>query len=215
MPFSPITKTFAMFRRTRGYVVLTLLIVTGLASQVYSPTISSSERHLVVTQLKDSRKNFISATSGLSQAQLNFIPAGGSSIKQLCTQIESFNNEIWSKAEASLQTPKEQHCMMEKTCCSSAAKEAKATGCKKACSELSSHHSAWAGKGNITDCIKISQTGLIKYAKTTTEDLHGHILDTENGSMDIYQALLSISSNTNQLTAQINKVKADPRFPRK
>jgi hypothetical protein len=215
MSFSPITKTFAMFRRTRGYVVLTLLIVTGLASQVYSPTISSSERHVVMTQLKDCRRNFVSATSGLSPAQLNYTPAGGRSIRQLCTQIEDYNNEIWSNAEASLQTPKDEHCLAGKSCCRFIPSEKQQSTCKKTCSQSSAHHASWPKGGNITDCIKMSQAGLIKYARTTTEDLHGHILDTKNGRMDIYQALLAISSNTNDLVAAINKVKANPRFPQK
>jgi hypothetical protein len=204
-----------MFKRTRGYVVLTLLIVTGLASQVYSPTISSSERHFVITKLKDSRKSFISATAGLSQAQLNFKPGGEKSIKQYCAQLEAFNKEIWTHAEASLQTPAEEHCSnMSAQTCDYGIKAGHQSCCKKACNHPNtSTTSTWPRSGNITDCIKLSQTNLIRYARTTTEDLHGHILETNKGKMDIYQALLAISTNTNNVVAEINKIRANAHFP--
>jgi hypothetical protein len=205
-----------MFKRTRGYVVLTLLIVTGLASQVYSPTISSTERHFLTSALKDSKKNFSVAVNGLSQKQLNFKLRGGKSIKEYCTELEEYNNRLWSLAQASLQTPKEETCCMNKNHCGQGNTAHDNMACTVACKNAHfSFHTGLPKNANITDCIKSFQAGLVKYSKTTTEDLHSHLIKTPESSMDIYQALLSISANTNNTVAEINKVRSDPHFPRK
>lgn len=67
----------------------------------------------------------------------------------------------------------------------------------------------------VTDRLKASQSELIRYAKTTTEDLHGHSFQTKEGKMDVYQAMLAIVSKTNAATAEINRLRSAPGFPKK
>jgi hypothetical protein len=42
-------KLFAMFKRTRGYLLLTLLVLTGLAGRKHNETLTGKEREQLLT----------------------------------------------------------------------------------------------------------------------------------------------------------------------
>jgi hypothetical protein len=74
-------------------------------------------------------------------------------------------------------------------------------------------------KGQLRDL----QTGLdafrkihqqvLHYARTTTDDLRGHVVEREQ--CDAYQWLLLISTHDQRHILQIRETKADPKFPKK
>ncbi|HEX2535578.1 MAG TPA: hypothetical protein VHK69_17670, partial [Chitinophagaceae bacterium] len=59
-----------MFKRTNGYILLALLVVTGLAGRISSDTISSKERRTLTGQLKDTRNALVKSVKGLTAEQL-------------------------------------------------------------------------------------------------------------------------------------------------
>jgi hypothetical protein len=63
------------------------------------------------------------------------------------------------------------------------------------------------------DAFGKMQAKLIEYAKTTDEDLRGHLVDREQ--CDAYQWLLLISTHTQRHILQIREIKKDPKFPRR
>jgi hypothetical protein len=197
-----------MFKRTRGYVVLTLLIITGLASQVSTPTITSNERKLVISRLKESKKHFMASIDGLSEKQLNYKPAGMHSIKEYCGLLENYTKTTWHLAKTALQLPAKKECRMIQSACLKMPEEMAKSCCSKSCtiSNIKSN-------SGIISRLKERQVELIRYAKTTTEDLHGHMIETPAGKLDIYEAMLSISSKTNETTEVIRRIKAQPGFP--
>lgn len=196
-----------MFKRTRGYVVLTLLIITGLASQVSTPTINSNERKLVISRLKESKKHFTASINGLSEKQLSFKPEGMHSIKEYCGLLDAYTKTTWSMAKTALQLPANKECKMTEAACMKMA-----GGSISCCSKSCTLGNISCNTG-ITSRLKERQAELVRYAKTTTEDLHGHSIETPSGKMDIYEALLSISSKTNETTEVIRRIKAHPGFP--
>ncbi len=64
------------------------------------------------------------------------------------------------------------------------------------------------------DSFKENRMRLIKYVKTTTDDVRNHVAKMPFGSIDVYQVFLMISSHTARHTQQIEEVKADPAFPK-
>jgi hypothetical protein len=54
---------------------------------------------------------------------------------------------------------------------------------------------------------------LLQYARTTSDDLRGHVVERER--CDAYQWLLLISTHDQRHILQIRETKADPRFPKR
>jgi hypothetical protein len=199
-----------MFKRTRGYVVLTLLIITGLASQVSTPTITSNERKLVISRLKESKKHFLASIDDLSEKQLNYKPSGMHSIKEYCGLLDNYTKTTWSMAKTALQLPGKKDCGMSQEVCVKVPGEMAKSCCTKYCTIANVKPN-----NDIINQLKDRQVELIRYAKTTTEDLHGHVIETPAGKLDIYEAMLSISSKTNETTEVIRRIKGLPDFPLK
>ena len=54
---------------------------------------------------------------------------------------------------------------------------------------------------------------LLDYARTTSDNLRGHVVDREQ--CDAYQWLLLISTHTQRHILQIREIKKNPEFPRR
>jgi DinB superfamily len=54
---------------------------------------------------------------------------------------------------------------------------------------------------------------LVEYAKTTKDDLRGHVVERQR--CDAYQWALLISTHEQRHILQIREIKADPKFPKK
>jgi hypothetical protein len=51
--------------------------------------------------------------------------------------------------------------------------------------------------------------------KTTTEDLHNHLVHLPKGWVNCYQLYLMIAEHSNRHLQQIEEIKANPLFPKK
>jgi hypothetical protein len=54
---------------------------------------------------------------------------------------------------------------------------------------------------------------MLEYARTTDDDLRGHVVEREQS--DAYQWLLLISTHAQRHILQIREIKADPKFPKR
>src|SRR4029079_3153495 len=90
-------------KRTKGYFLLTMLVLTGLAGRIHSNILTTKERRTLVTELKTSKNDFLKTVEGLSARQLNF-KAGKNkmSIKECIYKLVSIENNFWTCAKASL-----------------------------------------------------------------------------------------------------------------
>ena len=61
-----------MLKRTKGRLLLTLLVITGLAGTLKDTSLSHKERKSAMTLMKDSKTAALKSIKGLSEAQLNF-----------------------------------------------------------------------------------------------------------------------------------------------
>ena len=73
-------------------------------------------------------------------------------------------------------------------------------------------------KGQLTDVrdglarFQHLHATMLEYARTTDDDLRGHVLSEWN--MDAYQGLLMISTHEQRHILQIREIKADPGYPK-
>lgn len=63
------------------------------------------------------------------------------------------------------------------------------------------------------DAFSKLRAEMLRYARTTNDDLRSHVVERER--CDAYQWLLLISSHAQRHILQIREIKADPKFPKK
>jgi hypothetical protein len=65
---------------------------------------------------------------------------------------------------------------------------------------------------NALDSFRKLHSMMLDYARTTDQDLRGHVV--QDWGVDAYQCLLEISTHTQRHILQIREIKADPGFPK-
>ena len=74
-PYFLISKKICMRRRKYGYILLTLLVISGLAGIPFDNTLNKQERKFASDHLKDTKSEVLKSIKGLSEAQLDSNPS--------------------------------------------------------------------------------------------------------------------------------------------
>lgn len=200
-----------MHKRTKGYTLLLLLVLTGLAGKLSTTTISSKERRLVIDELKESKIVLLKSLKGLSVKQLNFKKHKHShSIKDHLQHLSLAEESLWKMADAALKQPEQKFEIKlsdDKALFLLTKSETEQEDFKPA-------KTKWKTTDQLLDAFKTRRTELIKFAKTSTDDMRSHILQMPVGYIDSYQMLLYIAARTNSHIKKIEQIKADPDFPK-
>lgn len=206
-----------MFKRTNGFILLILLVITGLGSQVSNTTIDAKERRFLIDHLKDTKTAFLQSTKGLSEAQLTFKSAPDKwSIKECMQHLALAEKGIWSMAEAALKQPANPEKRSEIKMTDNDFLVGITDRSKKfqAPEMFQPTQAKWATAEETMESFKEDRAAHIKYVKTTTEDVRNHVAETPFGYIDAYQVMLLLSAHTNRHTQQIEEVKKDTGFPK-
>ena len=206
-----------MLKRTKGRLLLTLLVVTGMAGTLNDASIGSKERKFAVQHLKETKANLLKSVKGLSEAQLNFKPAADRwSVKECFYHIILAENGLWAMFEATMKTPATPEKRSEiKVTDEEVVKMISNRSQKaKAAEPMLPGKATWQNMAEALAAFKASRGEHLKYVKSTTEDLRNHVFQLPFGSIDGYQFLLFMSAHADRHTQQINEVKADPNFPK-
>lgn len=196
-----------------------LLALTMLLSPMADQTLSQAERDHAVAELESSRKAFLEATSGLSEAQWNFKPAPDRwSVAECAEHIgvtEAFILNLIT--EQALKGPAEPEKRAEV--------QGKDTSMMAMAVDRSAKFKApesiqptrrWATSGEITKNVLENRARTIQFVSTTEEDLRDHFMDHPVfKTLDTYQWILLTSAHMRRHTAQILEVKADRNFPKR
>jgi hypothetical protein len=196
-----------------------LLALTMLLTPMADQTLSPAERDHAVAELESSRKAFLEATNGLSEAQWNFKPALDRwSVAECAEHIGVTEAFILSLiTEQALKGPAEPE------------KRAQVQGKDTSMMAMAVDRSAkfkapesiqptrrWATSGEITKNVLENRARTIEFVSTTQEDLRDHFMDHPVfKTLDTYQWILLTSAHMRRHTAQILEVKADPNFPKR
>lgn len=207
-----------MLRRTKGRLLITLLVITGLAGTIHDTALSKKERKLAINLMKDTKTEFFQSVRGLSKSQLNFKSVKGQfSIKEHIYQASFIENKLWHLLETTMKAPANPEKRSE-----------------IAITDENILNSLTNADGNI-ECFAVSEKKIIsgkaiddllagfknkraehiKYINTSTEDLRNHVLQMPFGWIDCYQLYLVIAVQTHLYTQEINQLKADKNFPGK
>jgi DinB superfamily len=207
-----------MLKRTKGRILLTMLVITGLAGTINNSTLSNQERKFVVSQLKDTRTELLTTIKKLSAKQLNFKSSPNRwSIGECISHISLTEKMIWDKLALAMKQPANPERRLElmlsdedllKTLERRSAND----------TETECLHPDKERKQPVADALatfKSVRAAHLKYVKTTTEDLRNHFIQQPIGLIDCYQSIIFMASHSNRHINQINAILADPRFPKK
>ena len=206
-----------MHKRTKGYTLLLLLVLTGLAGRISMTTVTSKERRLLIDNLKDSKAYLQKSIKGLSEVQLNFKAAPDKwSIKECVQHIALAENNLWNMAETALKQPAtpEKKAEIKLTDAQVLAMVTDRTNKVKTTETFEPVKARWTTTDEAFNAFKDKRATLIKYAKTSTDDMRSHMVQMPFGYLDTYQLMLMIGEHTARHTMQIEEVKANQAFPK-
>jgi hypothetical protein len=191
-----------------------LLLIPGVGQ-----TLSQKEREQGIAELEGSRKVFLDATSGLSEAQWNFKPAPDRwSIAECAEHIGVTETLILNLiTEQALKGPAEpeKRTLVQGKDSSVMTMVVDRTAKFKA-PEAVQPTRRWTTSGEITKNVLESRARTVEFVSTTQEDLRDHFMDHPVfKTLDTYQWILLTSGHMRRHTAQILEVKADPNFPKR
>ena len=196
-----------------------LLAIAMLLTPTADQTLTQGERDHAIAELESSRKVFLEATSGLSEAQWNFKPAPDRwSVAECAEHIgvtESFILKMIT--EQALKGPAEPEKRAEVQGKDSSIM---VTGVDRSAKfkapEVIQPTRRWAASGEITKNVLENRARTIEFVSTTQEDLREHFMDHPVfKTLDTYQWILLTSAHMRRHTAQILEVKADANFPKR
>jgi hypothetical protein len=196
-----------MFKRTKGYFLLTMLVLTGLAGRMHTNILTTKERRTLVTELKSSRNDFLKSVEALTPKQLNFKTNKNElSIKQCVFKLTSIENNLWAAAKTSL---KQETTSLQKTISNDEALTSFIQQKTFQCDELKFKNTKEALK-----FYKNERADMLKYVHTSTENVRAHIAKTCAGNFDAYQLMLLNTIFARYYTQQIETIKTNPNFPK-
>lgn len=205
-----------MRRSKYGYLLLALLVITGLAGTITSTSITSKERKFAANHLKDTKSDVLRSLTALSNVQLEFRPAPDKwSIKECSYHIAIQEKKLWQILQAAMKHPANPEKRSEiKLTDEQVVKMVEVAPLKPM------NPQSIQRKGNpyeildeALESFKTIRADHIKYVKNTTEDLRNHVIQMSFGWIDCYQLCLYMSARSNHYIQQIEDIKKDPDFP--
>jgi hypothetical protein len=199
-------------------LLLALLVITGLAGRPSFETISGAERRLLTHHLRESKINLIRSVKDLSEEQLNYKPAHGQwSIKECMLHLAASENEMWKRAESVIKQPANEEQRSKITC----SDEELLQSFTNTNQEFKAIETCFATRPpaktdeDALDEFKHSRNLLIKFARSTTDNLRDHVSLRPGQALDAYQLILMIAAHTQKHIQQIEEIRKDKGFPKK
>jgi len=206
-----------MLQRTKGRILLALLVVTGMAGTPKNTTLSAGERKYCMGQLKKSGNELISSLKKLSSKQLSFYsPGHNSSIQEHIYHLALTEHLLEEKLQVAMKNPAS---LVERESVRYSDNQLLMLASNTGHSffpdaTLLSTAFTWSSPAFALESFKIIRTSQIRYVRNTTENLRNHVVRLETGNIDCYQLLLIMFSHSNYHLQQIREIMNSAEFPR-
>lgn len=197
-----------MLKRTKGRILLALLVTTGLAGTINEPAISMKERKRVVTELKETRADLVRYTQGLTDRQLKF-RSNDISIEGLLRHQSQQSQQLWLLFETTMQAPINPEKRRTVLLSDDAVYD---LGLRNGSAAIPPSGSN--AKGGMLNRFYTERAEQIKYARTTTEDLRNRVVAMPFGNIDAYQLLLYIAGCSRSHLNRIADIRESAAFTR-
>src|SRR5215510_3912530 len=158
-----------MRRSKYGYLLLALLVITGLAGTITSTSITGKERKLAAGYLKDTKNDILKSVRTLSESQLNFRPSRDKwSIKECIYHAATSEKYLWDLMQCTLSEPANPEKRLEIKWTDDELLQAD-DNCGR--QEFAIKKNSFKNVEEALESFKMTRTEHFKYMKGTTEDL--------------------------------------------
>ncbi|MGE5570162.1 MAG: DinB family protein [Rhodospirillales bacterium] len=191
----------------------TRLILALAAVPLWAQTLSQGEREFAMSSLHASRKMFLDAISGLSKAQWKFKPAQERwSIAEIAEHVVLADD--LQRVQDMLKLPaaprgtvdsKQDARMLERMADRSFQAKSPASMLPKG---------RWTTPEAVAAEFRQRHDRIIEYVETTRDPLRSHVAGSGENAYDAYQMILMLAGHVQRHVAQIEEVKADPKYPK-
>lgn len=208
---------FVMLKRTTGRLLLTLLVITGLAGTINNNAVSKGERKFALALMKDTYKDALKTVRGLSEQQLNHrVSPEKWTVKECFYHIAATEKGLWSMLEGSLKAAPnpEKRADIKVTDEQLVAMIKDRSKKAQAPEQVQPKNTGYKSIEEAVADFRMSRPMHIKYMKTSTEDMRNHVVQMPFGWIDCYQLYLMIAAHSNRHTQQMEEVMNDPGFPK-
>jgi hypothetical protein len=187
-----------MLKRTKGRILLTLLVVTGFAGTLNTSSLSNRERKVVIISLKENKAELIKKLRGLTQYQLDYrLGDKKSSIRETLHHIVAEEAVLWNLIDSAMRQPanpeKRADIVLEDEDILNNSLYAIQCGERNFGAKNVPAQSLQV----MLNEFKASRSKQLKYIKTTTEDLRNRVVSSPIGAIDCYQLLLYMAGHSN------------------
>jgi hypothetical protein len=198
-----------MLKRTKGRILLTLLVVTGFAGTLRNSTLTSQERKFVTSNFKDTRTELLKTIKSLSARQLNYKKAADQlSVKECFYQLVSTEEYLWKKFDASMALPATPERRADAIFEDEEIQKYVYTN-----PETNPPPNNWESIDKAVSAFKFSRNKRLKYLRTTTSDIRNHYTQLPFGWIDNYQLIIFIQSNADRYFQKLNAIMDQTGFP--
>ena len=207
-----------MLKRTTGRLLLSLLVITGLAGTINNNSLSKSERKYAIGLMKDTYKETLQNIKGLSEGQLNYKASPEKwSVKECFYHIVAAEKGLWSMLEGVMKSPvnPEKRAEIKLTDQEFVSMIQDRSKKAQAVDPLQPRNIKYQSIDEAIADFKTIRTDHIKYMKTSTEDMRNHVVTLPFGSIDCYQLYLMLAAHSNRHSQQMTEVKNSPGYPAK
>ena len=201
-----------MYKRPWGYFLLTMLVVTGLAGRQHSETFSGKERRILIRELKNSSVQILQSVEPLNNHQLRFKDHQGSSIERYMRDMVVTEAILWQKAQVAMKQNTQngsisqfnEQSLIDETYISNI------------CSTLLKENNNQPLHLPVSASIikfKSQEDELLRYLRTSTNDVHHQFAETSVGRLTIYELMMLDITCIQYYQQQIEKIKNNGLFP--
>ncbi|MCL6506007.1 MAG: DinB family protein [Bryobacteraceae bacterium] len=192
--------------------------VLAFAVAAAAATLTQGDRDFAMSHLHASRKLFLDAVAGLSEAQWKFKPAPDRwSIAECAEHIVLTEDAIFQlvtekilKSPPAAGLPRATRADDEELI-----RRLKDRSQRTQAPEFLRPSGRWPSRESLIEHFKQSRDRTIAFVESTQADLRAHVAPHPvREHMDAYQWLLLLAAHAERHTAQIEEIKADPKFPR-
>lgn len=179
--------------------------------------LSKKEKKTAITYLEQTKADLESLISGLSEDQFNYKPSDDRwSVKECLQHIALSEDGLWKMCEATLKAAAnpDKRADIKMTDDQVIAAVSDRSHKVKTSPELTPSSNGTTALDALY-AFRASREKLIKYVKSSKDDMRNHVAQTPAGMLDCYQLVLMIGAHSNRHTQQISEVMADPGFPKK
>lgn len=198
-----------MLKRTNSFILLTLLVLTGLAGKDHAETLTGKERRILNNELRNSRTDLVNSIEGLSAKQINFhLPGETMNIAGCIYRMADEEASLWSATQRVLSAPARSSTSINK-------EHVNLFTGNNLLSSLPSVSRNYASADAALEGFLNQRAGIIRYVQTTTDDVRSYLISTSSGTYDVYQLMKLNAECARHWTAEINRIKSSVFFPKR